>query len=287
MGLSKIIQGIKDAFQPEKPFDASCFNHPTALKVSWSPKKGGGSNFKTRVLKQESSTKLVYKGSKGIIIFGSIFILLPLFFIIPIFTKLDEIVLSSFNDLFIIVPFIFPTVGVLLIYFGSKPIVIDKKLGYLYKSYKTPAIGINVTPNKKWISLNEVIALQILSERIKSKNSSYYSYEINFVFKDATRHNVVDHGKLSAIENDALIISIFLGVPIWNKMTGKTTLPEDTAYNDGISHYDSKGQYDDSYKQYDSDSRYVDPSENDRYSSSSQDNNDLDEPYDSLKKRKL
>lgn len=290
MGLSKFIQDIKNAFKSKEPFDSTVFDHPIAQKTGWGPQAPGGASFKTRNLSKVSSSKLIYKGSISMIFFGGVFMVIPLIIFITIFGKINDIGLNDVEYIYLIFPLIFMTVGFFIAYNGYRPIVLDKKLGYLYKSYKKPRVDFNVTPGKKWVPLDQVVALQILKERVKGKNSSYTSYEINFIFKDASRHNVIDHGNLNAIENDAVTISNFLNVPIWNKMTGKTTLPKGVGYKYDTSHYDSKGNYEEekeSNAHYESGGRYDDPNENDRYSSSSQGNDDLDEPYDSLKRRKL
>ena len=64
--------------------------------------------------------------------------------------------------------------------------------------------------------LSEVKAIQVLRERISSKNGSYYSYEINLVLADASRINVIDHGKHEAVIDDAELLATTLGVPLWD-----------------------------------------------------------------------
>ena len=68
MGLSNYL---KKLVQPNSvpAFDPSIFNNELASKVSWSPKAGGGANFKTKKLVQISDTELQYKASS----FGNIF----------------------------------------------------------------------------------------------------------------------------------------------------------------------------------------------------------------------
>jgi len=264
MGLSKIIQDIKDALKPE-PYDSSIFNHPIALKTKWNPKIPGGPAAKNRSLHKLSSSKLVYKSTIYVKIIVLILIFLPIILFFTIFDNLSN--LRGFEYVFILIPLMLPLTGLFFLYKVLRPIVIDKKLGYLYKSYKKPKTGFTITPNKKWVALDQVIALQILKEKVTIKNSSYYSYEINFVLKDANRYNVADHGELSFIEQDAIILSNFLGVPIWNKITGKTTFPINDTHNKK-----------ESLVNYNSDILSYDSPEN---------NNDLDKSYNSLKKRKL
>ena len=42
------------------------------------------------------------------------------------------------------------------------------------------------------------------------------------VLEDGTRRNVVDHGSLKTIIDDAHIVSEFLNVPIWHAESNKT-----------------------------------------------------------------
>lgn len=55
---------------------------------------------------------------------------------------------------------------------------------------------------KNIIPLNQIHALQIISEWVPGK-SSYTSYELNIVLKDATRINIVDHNNIKQIRLDA------------------------------------------------------------------------------------
>ncbi len=56
----------------------------------------------------------------------------------------------------------------------------------------------------------------MLRERIRSKNGSYYSYEINLVLHNASRVNVIDHGNHQAVIEDAETLAQALGVPLWD-----------------------------------------------------------------------
>ena len=97
------------------------------------------------------------------------------------------------------------------------------------------------------------------------------SYEINLVCEDASRYNIIDHEHKMSIIEDAETLNDFLGVPLWNKLTGETYLPSATA---------STGSYD-SLKPHSS----VQSSKKSSYSSTNADG--LDEDYDSSKPRKM
>ena len=59
-------------------------------------------------------------------------------------------------------------------------------------------------------------AVQLIDERVSAKDGSFRSYEMNLVFNNCSRINIVDHGSLSAIRQDSRMLSEFLRVPIWD-----------------------------------------------------------------------
>ena len=76
--------------------------------------------------------------------------------------------------------------------------------------------------------LNDVHALQIISERIKEYDedssrgkSAYRSYEINLVLSNKDRIHILDHNRELQIREEAQQLSAFLGVNIWNEDDAK------------------------------------------------------------------
>ena len=184
--------------------------------VSTSPLIYGGASFKTNVLIESSSSKLVYKPTIGTAIFCFIFLAVGLgvlyFNTIHLFNADSSI--KNFNWFLIIFGLIFSTAGGVMFYKFYKPRVFDKQLGIYYKAYR-PNIShhrnsINVIP------LKSISALQIIGEHVKRDKGSYKSFELNLVLSDGSRKNVVDHGNLKSIINDAEILSSFLNIPIWH-----------------------------------------------------------------------
>lgn len=268
MGIKSFLNQIKEAvLAGVKTVDPIIFDHPLAQKTEWTPKAPGGSNFKTRTLVSESSSILYYKGSTGLFIFGLIFTIFPLLFVIPFFFVTDnDVGKDGFSYVWIMIPIIFFIIGLFILRSSLKRKYLDKSAGYFYTSRKKAVYGIQVTPKKDWIKLSEIKALQILSERVSSKNGSYRSYEINAILADATRHNIVDHGKYETIQSDAKTIADFLGVPCWNAVDGTTYASSKTITQPSEN------------SRYDNDVSYETPEYTEQ---------DLDEDYDSLKRRKL
>ena len=111
---------------------------------------------------------------------------------------------------------VFATVGGCLLYFGTKPIVFDKVRGVFWKGRKKPGEVFDRRSLKNFTGLEVVHALQIISEYCRGSKSSYYSYELNLVLKDGKRINVVDHGSIRKLREDAEILSKFLSIPVWD-----------------------------------------------------------------------
>jgi len=214
-------ESIKKLFTRKKevPVNPAIFHNDLAYKTSWEPLKHGGQNYKTHKLTKLNNNSLSYKASSFNLITSGLLTFGPLLFFIllPIF-KEDH----------------------------------KKKTGFYYKSYKIPTSRSNSKERKGWISLDEINALQIIKERVKTKNSSYKSYEINIVLSDGERFNIVDHSSYNTIKEDAKTIADFLGVPYWDATAPYLYQPETL-----------------------------------KVSTSSYTEQDLDQPYDSTKPRKL
>lgn len=224
MGLKSFIEKITKGITPE-PFDTSIFNDPLADKTPWTPQARGGASFKTRSLKKVSSSELHYKGSTGGLLFALIFAIMPLIIIIGFFGS-GFFEVNGESKFVLIFFLIFPVVGFYLLYRHFQPIVLDKRSGYFYKGFKKPVNSLQRTTKKNQIKLKTVAALQIISEYVKTDKSSYTSYELNFVFEDGSRYNVIDHAKYEAVREDAVVISEFLGVPFWDGVSRESYIPK-------------------------------------------------------------
>ena len=67
------------------------------------------------------------------------------------------------------------------------------------------------------IRLSRVIAaLDKYFDHVLIHTGQNYNYELNLVLKDGERINVVDHGNLKKIQDDANTLSNFLGKPVWD-----------------------------------------------------------------------
>lgn len=183
--------------------------------VSVRPLKPGGSNFKTHTLKQISSSKLKYKPSIGGVLFCLLFLIIGLVALGFAFKPLlNTFSFENVEWFLVIFGSIFSLAGGSILYVMCKPRVFNKQNNIYYKSYFS-----NNQKNKT--HLNSIVAIQIIGEIVSGDKASYNSFELNLVLNDNTRKNVVDHGNLKYIINDAHIVSKFLDVPIWHAATNK------------------------------------------------------------------
>ena len=111
---------------------------------------------------------------------------------------------------------IFTCVGGCIFYFGTQPVVFDRQKGFFWKGRTAPHEVLRKDRLKNFAKLDQIHALQLLSEYCRGNKSSYYSYEINLVLRDGQRLNVIDHGNPTKIREDAETVAAFLGKPVWD-----------------------------------------------------------------------
>jgi len=212
------IKEMLDQAAEEVAAEVEKVDDEIAKKTEWRPLKGGGSNFGTHQLKEVDYNRMEFKCTVGAKIFSFIFLIagagLALTFFMNSNIPIDRI-FESADSIAILAGLIFAAIGGFMFYNFSKPIVFDKTNGMFWKGWKTPQRYSPNNDRKNSRSLGDIHALQIIAERVRRDNKSYISYELNLVFKDASRINVVDHGKQSTLRKDADRLAEFLNVPIW------------------------------------------------------------------------
>ncbi|GAA0745906.1 hypothetical protein [Gaetbulibacter jejuensis] len=219
MKLSENIDNNKDELHSIESIDFST-NTPKNVNIAVTPLKPGGANFKTHSLVKKSSSKYAYQPSVGGAAFSILFLSIGLIITIACILNIIGVfsTVKPVSWFMLLIGIIFATVGALLTYWSYMPRVFDKQLGLYYKAYKVD-FNRDKNTSKKLIPLKSIIAIQIIGERITSDDGSYGSFELNLVLNDYSRKNVVDHGNLKSIINDAHILSDFLNIPIWHAKT--------------------------------------------------------------------
>lgn len=206
--VSKMLQyGLK---QMADCVDPSCFGDLLAERTQWKPLKGGGASFQTHKLVSVQRDRMEFRASAGAILFALLFFLIGVGAAAGAFLSEEQPVwgLAFFGLVFL-------SVGGGLLYFGSSPAVFDKRTGLFWKGRNGPDDVADLKSLKCCVRLGEIHALQIIAEHCKGK-SSFFSYELNLVLKDASRINVVDHGSKDRIRADAAVLAKFLGKPLWD-----------------------------------------------------------------------
>lgn len=190
-------------------------------KVGVGPIAIGGSNFETQVLHQNSNHKVSFKPSLGYALFCSVFALGS--FIVLTIGIYQYTQHKNFDFLiehwFVVLWFILWTAGTSFLFRSFfMPIVFDKSINRYYKGFIKDTSKLS----EKNIALSRIVAIQIIGEVIKSKDSRYKSFELNIVLDNSKRLNVIDHGNIKGVTTDAQTLSEFLQVPIWHANSNKS-----------------------------------------------------------------
>ena len=193
-----ILSSLFSLFQDKREIlDLESFEDELAFRISWDPLVGGGTNFCTHRLQKTSGlmnnsiefkpTFIAYLVSISFVVIGLIAIL------------------SSGSS-------------------GSGALIALAPLGFglwslrdLVKQKSSFSSSSRVfCKNTKSCGFDNICAIQLLREYVSGNKNSYYSYELNLVCINGERINIVDHGALHAIREDASILADYLSVPVWD-----------------------------------------------------------------------
>ncbi len=212
-----IVRWIEAANRPG--FDPATLGDPLALTTEWTPLQRGGANFKTHKLVELDAGRLEFRASVGAklmyLLMTGIGIVTTALVLRPVFT--GALASPSFENF---VPMLFGVtfilVGIYMYRRGTLPVIFDTNGRCFWRGRQSPHETFNRSELKYYVEFDQLHALQILREYIRSNKSSYYSYELNIVKKDGTRMPVIDHGDLERIRADAETISRAVGCVVWD-----------------------------------------------------------------------
>ncbi len=220
--LQKLVNKLQQLNREPISVNLEKFDDPLAQRTEWTPAKSGGSNFRTHKLVEISTNRLEFRPSVGALLFSSLFAAVGAgvlgagiynFYSLGFILEEQHLFMSIFGIVFL-------SVGLFLFYQFAKPAVFDTMYGYYWKGRKKADFGIGNSKPEIFTSLNQIHAIQIIAEYVRGNKSSYYSYELNLVLKDGSRKNVIDHGSISKLREDADKLARFLGKPIWDGALG-------------------------------------------------------------------
>lgn len=219
--LEKLLKKLQAMGQPPVVFDPARFNDPLALQTEWSPLRRGGTSFRTHTLNLLHADRMEFQAATGAKLFCMFFalvgIIMPCGFLAAAF--LNREFAADMGPVMIapvLMGLTFLAVGAGLYYYGTAPIVFDKFRGCFWKGRKAPNEVLDISTLKNACKLEDIRALQLISEYVRGNKSAYYSYEMNLVLKDGKRLNVVDHGNQAKLREDAQTLATFLNVPVWD-----------------------------------------------------------------------
>jgi hypothetical protein len=113
----------------------------------------------------------------------------------------------------------FTTGGACMLYFGTAPIVFDRRRGFFWKGRKNPDHVFDKGTLKHFAELEQIHALQLISKLVRNSGSEdgpFLCYELNLVLEDGKRINVLNQGNQDRLREDADTLAAFLDKPVWD-----------------------------------------------------------------------
>lgn len=200
-----------------QPFEPRSLNDPVACLTAWTPCKSGGMNICTHKLARRGPDRVAFRPTIGACAYYGVILLSGGAVAVEGLRGLIIGLASGAVDnpsgavLGIIVGLVVAVLGARVMWSGTRSITFDRRLGMFWKGGGAP---------RKWggteVELQDIHALQVVSERCSGDESSFWSYELNLVLVDGSRVTVVDHRGIAQLRRDAAVLAGFLGVPLWD-----------------------------------------------------------------------
>ena len=202
----RVVQRFLSIFKDTREcLDPLRFDDPVALRTNWTPVVHGGNNFCTHRLLLKSglmSSSVTFRTPPAMLAFCLLFL------VGGVGVAVAMLVMSVGNG----IPF---SAGVLV------PLAFAVGGGLMLKQARAHEASFDRTSGQcrvraKNYSIREVHALQLIRETVRGNDSTFHSYELNLVFRDGSRRNVTDHGRLFTIRKDAHVLANYLQIPVWD-----------------------------------------------------------------------
>ena len=214
MPFSTIIQELAG----QKEVDTAKFEDPIADKTEWTSLAGIGASFCTHKRVSAGSKRIEFRVSIGTRLPFLTLLLVGLAATTAFISKWGSKGTESFatDRSLIIFGLLFTSVGSVMYYLLTAPIVFDKPVGFFWRGRKSPERVSDISTIKHLAQLDAIHALQLVSSRWSDERGAWRVYEVNLVLGNGNRLPVVGHGDVDQIRNDAGIILEFLDLPIWD-----------------------------------------------------------------------
>jgi hypothetical protein len=215
--LKDVMAKLRSLSREPIAFDPASLGDEIATRTEWGPAKSGGASFGTHRLEPMRHDRVEFTAKGGAVAFFGAFLLMGIgipmvFFVVAARTDAGFAAVA----LPMLVMAVFVAVGGFGLRSVTAPVVFDRGRGTYWKGRTPPHEAPRQAPSGDHADLDDVYALQIISERCRTKNSSYLSYELNLILKDGSRLNVVDHGNYEQLRGDAETLAEFLKKPLWD-----------------------------------------------------------------------
>jgi len=204
-----VLNNIFSLFQDKREIlDLGAFGNEIAFKTSWEPLVGGGTNFCTHRAQKNASLDgdiFVFKTTIQAYLFAFSFVALGAMFAI-------SSAAGEFED----------KIGLMGLGFLA--------FGWWYlwslrrKESRFDRHSNELTQGKKSFDLKNAEAIQLIREYVRGHENNYYSYELNLICSDGSRINIVDHGALRKLREDAALLAEYLSIRVWDAIDFR--LPE-------------------------------------------------------------
>lgn len=192
-------------------------NDPMAQKISWEPCVIGGANFKTQEIVEDGEVVKIQK-TTATLLFSRLMAALGALVIVA------GIVFSWYSDALIVAAFALLLGGgfVFTAYYSLKrmpPIVFDGLQKIYFRGHLEPARASDDANN--YAEFSDVYSIQLLDkeERISTddgnSSTTYTCYELNLIFKEGNRSNIMNHSERDEIHKAAHQLAVLLNIPIW------------------------------------------------------------------------
>ena len=211
-----VLNNIFSLFQDKREIlDLGAFGNEIAFKTSWEPLVGGGTNFCTHRVQKDASLDgdiFVFKTTIQAYLFAFSFVALG--------------AMLAISSAAAKAPDQFALIGLGILAFGCW-----YQWSLRQKESRFDRYSNELTQGKKSFDLKNAEAIQLIREYVRGNKSSYYSYELNLICSDGSRINIVDHGALRKLREDAALLAEYLSIPVWDAIDFR--LPEVEAPFDG------------------------------------------------------
>jgi hypothetical protein len=196
-----ILSGFFSLFQDKREIlDLERFNDELAFRISWDPLVGGGTNFCTHRLQKIPglmSNSIEFRPTFVAYLFS---ILVAIFGLISCFLAFS----TGLMGIGVLISLSFLGFGVWSLWsLVKQKLVFNGSSRVFYKDGKS-------------LGFDDICAIQLLREYVSGNKNSYYSYELNLVCINGERINIIDHGALRAIREDASMLADYLSIPVWD-----------------------------------------------------------------------